>query len=222
MVVGPPSHVQAASAGDKRKLNVARAFGQSNACVNWNLRLFLMRSFDLLPDFTFQILLLQFLFELAKGGINRNPGGKNVDFGFDLHGRQRSIAIVIDVIDCRRQDFSFQALGNFRWRLRVRAPFDFQFQMMRRDAPSTLLLPHALVNQPVHPVDELIGCEPGLRIDSTTELAIDYIANAFQNASHYPLRQDRVAPALRWILFVSHESEYENPKEGGSMPIIRW
>jgi len=69
-----------------------------------------MRSFDLLPDFTFQILLLQFLFELAKGGINRNPGGKNVDFGFDLSRAQRSIAIVIDVIDCRRQDFTFQAL----------------------------------------------------------------------------------------------------------------
>jgi hypothetical protein len=80
---------------------------------------------------------------------------------------------------------------------------------MRRDPALAFFTPDALVNHSVHALNELISGRPAPGIGRATQLAVDYIAHAFQDAAHQPLRQDRVASAFGGILFVSHESMYE-------------
>ncbi len=58
----------------------------------------------------------QFFLKLAKGGIDRNAGGKNIDFGFDFHRRQGAIAMIVDVIDRGGENFVFEVLDDFRRR----------------------------------------------------------------------------------------------------------
>ena len=99
------------------------------------------------------ICLLELFFKLAKGRIDGDAGGENIDFGFDLHLGQRAIAMIVDVIDRGGENFVFEILKDFRRRFRVRAPFDFKFQMMRGDAAFAAFVAHALIDQFLHPLD---------------------------------------------------------------------
>lgn len=81
---------------------------------------------------------------------------------------------------------------------------------MRRDPAVAFFITDTLVNHPVHAGNELVSSEAAPGIDRASQFAINYVAHAFQDTAHQPFRQDRVASSLRgWILFVSHESEYE-------------
>ena len=91
----------------------------------------------------------------------------------------------------------------------MRAPFNLELQMMRRDAAFAFFVANLHVNRPVHAQNDLIGRQTCRRIDGAAELSIDNVADTFENAAHQTLRQDRVASSLRrLILFVSHESKY--------------
>ena len=75
----------------------------------------------------------------------------------------------------------------------MRAPLDLQFQVVRRDATLTFFISHSRIDPLIHPRDDLIGGQSALGIDCPAELAIDYIADAFQHTTHQTLRQNRVA-----------------------------
>ena len=76
--------------------------------------------------------------------------------------------------------------------------------MMRRDAAAARFVANAFVNHAIHPGDQLTRCQAAPGINRATQLAIDNVPDAFQDAAHQTLRQDRVASSFRWILFVSH------------------
>jgi hypothetical protein len=76
--------------------------------------------------------------------------------------------------------------------------------MMRRDAAAARFVANAFVNHAIHPVNQLIRRQAAVGINRATQLAIDNVADAFQDAAHQTLRQDRVASRFWWILFVSH------------------
>src|SRR5207245_2225819 len=76
--------------------------------------------------------------------------------------------MVIDVIDRRSQDLGFQPLQNFRRRLRMSAPFDFQFQVMGSDTAFALLVANPPVNQCVHAMNQVVGSYSRLWIDGAT------------------------------------------------------
>jgi hypothetical protein len=81
--------------------------------------------------------------------------------------------------------------------------------MMRRDS-ALLFIAHAIVNHAIHALNELVRGKAGLRVDRATQLAINHIAHALQDAAHEALGQNRVTSSLRgWILFVCHDSEYD-------------
>ena len=52
------------------------------------------------------------------------------------------------------------------------APFDFEYEMVRRDASSVALVANALVDQALHALDEFRGRQSGARFDSAAESAI--------------------------------------------------
>src|SRR5437763_13122663 len=93
-------------------------------------------------------------FKLAERRIDRDAGGKNVDFGFDVHGRECSVPVVVDVIDRSSEHFVFQIVKDLGWRFRVRAPFDFQDEVMRSKSSLVAFVSDALVDQSFHALDQ--------------------------------------------------------------------
>ena len=65
----------------------------------------------------------------------------------------------------------------------MRSPFDFKNEMMRRDSSFFAFVANALIDQSLHPFDELGGCESASRLDSATQSSIDDAAHTFEHAS---------------------------------------
>jgi hypothetical protein len=55
---------------------------------------------------------------------------------------------------------------------------------MRCDPALALFISDALVNQPVHPQDDLIGGQTRLGIGGSAQLAVDRVADALEDAAH--------------------------------------
>src|SRR5258705_435279 len=79
---------------------------------------------------------------------------------------------------------------------------------MRRNSAFSFLITHTPIYRPVHSDDYLIGREGSPRLGRASQLSIDNIADAFEDAAHQTLRQDRLSFG-GLVLFVSHESGYE-------------
>src|SRR5438128_8350113 len=152
-VICRSSDVQPFSAWRKTQGNLARTVGQGNTRGNRNFIFFLWRTLPRFLQLVFQILLLQLFFKFSKGGFDGNTGREYVDIGFDRDRPKGSIAVIVNMIDGRSEDFRFQPLGYFGRRLRMLAPFNLEFQMMRRDAVATTFLANPLVNPRVHALD---------------------------------------------------------------------
>ena len=75
----------------------------------------------------------------------------------------------------------------------MRAPFDLQFQVVRRNATLTFFISHSRIDSLIHPHDDLIGGQAALWVERPAELAIDHFADSFQHTTHQTLRQNRVA-----------------------------
>ena len=100
------------------------------------------------------------------------------------------------MIDGCGEHLSLQSPGNLGRCLGVLAPFNFQLQMMRRDAAAGLVVSHALIDQSIHALHQLVRRKPAFGIDGASQLAIDDVSDALQNAAHQSFGQDRVAPWL--------------------------
>src|SRR5438876_9774122 len=110
LVVSAASHVQTLAARLKTKWHFAAGILHCYASIYGYLgrRSCAMRnvcSANLFCGSPRFVLLLQIFLEFAKRGIDGHPGGKNIDVGLDSDGSERAIAMVIDVIDRRRQQF---------------------------------------------------------------------------------------------------------------------
>ena len=197
IVISSAPDIQSPAAGNQRQRSFPQALRGADPRDEVNLVfVFLPHTFGSGAKFSLEILLLQLFFEFAKGRIDDNPASEDVDISFNFHGRERAIAMIIDVIDRRGQDFGFQPLQNFRRRFRMSAPFDFQFQMVGSDTAFALLVANPRVDQRVHAVNQVVGRHSRFWIDGATQLAIDYLADAFEYAPHQTLRQNRVASSL--------------------------
>src|SRR5438132_970861 len=128
--------------------------------------------------------LSQLLLKFAERRHDGNSISEDVNFRFNRDGGQGAIAAIVDVIDGRGEHLGLQSLCNFGWCLGVLAPFNFQLQMMRRDAAPRLVVSHALINQSIHALDKLVCGQPAFGVDCAPQLAVDNIADALQNAAH--------------------------------------
>ena len=106
------------------------------------------------PDYPLFILSAQILFKLTERRIDGDAGGEYVHLGFNFNGPESSIAMVVDVIDRCGEHFVFQIVEYFRRRFRVRAPFDFEYEMMWRDSSFVAFVSDALIDQTLHSFDE--------------------------------------------------------------------
>ena len=77
------------------------------------------------------------------------------------------------------------------------APFNLEFQMMRRDPIPTAFMADPLVNPRVHALNKLIAGQASPGIDGPTKLAVDDVAHAFKHPAHQSLGQDCVPPLFR-------------------------
>jgi hypothetical protein len=78
----------------------------------------------------------------------------------------------------------------------VGAPLDLELEEVGRDPPPLGVGPRALLDEVLHPLDELGGGEAGLRVGLAPELAVDDRAHALEHAPHQPLDQRLVALLL--------------------------
>src|SRR5260370_11487685 len=192
IVVGATPEVQTVAALSETELDLARAFGARDARTHRYLgRCFFARARPGLAPLLLLITLLEFLCELAKGRIDGDATGEDVDLSFDLHGSHRAIAAVVDVIDRRGQDFGFEPLGNLRWCFRMRAPFHLEFQMMGRDPAAAGFVADAFVNHAIHPVNQLVRRQAAPRINRAPQLASDNVTHTSTNAADQTRRHDR-------------------------------
>src|SRR5205085_12455865 len=108
------------------------------------------------------------------------------------------------------QDVMLQLLDCVGRRFRVRAPFDLEFEMMRRDAPALRVVAHALVKQTVHAFDQARGGKTRLRLKLAAEFAIHDRTDTVEHAPEQALDESFVAPcAARFLLcFIAHANLY--------------
>jgi hypothetical protein len=131
----------------------------------------------------------QFLFKLAEGRINGDAGDEDVHFGFDIDGRKRAVAMVIDMVDGCGQYFMLKRLYHFRRGFRVRTPFDFELEMMRGYLSFSAFVAHALINQILQSFDEHVGGKAALALDFAAQSAIHGSTHALQQSPQKALRQ---------------------------------
>jgi hypothetical protein len=107
----------------------------------------------------------------------------------------------------------FEPLGHFGSCLGMLAPFNLEFQMVRRNSAAALVVADPLVNHGIHATNQMIGRDTSLRVRRAPQLSIDYVAHALEHAAHNALGHDRVAAPLGMlILFVSHFSVIRVPQ----------
>ena len=86
------------------------------------------------------------------------------------------------------------------------APLDFQFQMMRGDAAAAFIVARPFIDERVHSLNQVIGCQTALRVGRPAKLPIDDVADALKDAAHQPLRHDRLAaPFWSLVLLFCHD-----------------
>src|ERR1043165_7244894 len=99
IVIGATPHIQPAARSNESQLDVLWPGWQSDPRDHRHLSLLRLWRFDAWTKFLFEVLSLQLFFELTEGRFHADAGGEDVDIGFDLDRRQRTIAIVVDVVD---------------------------------------------------------------------------------------------------------------------------
>src|SRR5215204_5050478 len=119
------------------------------------------------------VFLSQVFFKVAKVRIDRNSSSEDVDFRIDANRRERSVAMIVDVIDCGRQDLILQVVEDFGWCFGVCAPFHLQYEVMWSDATLASFIADAFVNEFLHTLNEFGSGEAAPGIYGATELAID-------------------------------------------------
>ena len=129
--------------------------------------------------------------------------------------------MVVDVIDGGGENFVFQIVQDFRRRFGVRAPLDFQDEMMWCDPSAFALVPNALVDQLFHPFDELGGCESATRLDGATETTIDHVAHSFEHATEDAFRQRVCTPLLFAIVALEFACRVEVVSHEQSIRVFR-
>ena len=131
--------------------------------------------------------------------------------------------MVVDVIDGGGEDFVFQIVQDLGRRFGVRAPFDFQNEMMRRDSSALALVADALVDQLLHAFDELGGGESAAGFDGASEAAVDDVAHSFEHAAENAFGQRLFTPLLLALVVfelicrvacVSHEQSIQVFRRG--------
>src|ERR1051326_5714931 len=87
----------------------------------------------------------------------------------------------------------------------MRAPFDFEFQKVRRNPAFASFVADAFVHQLLHALDELGSCEAAPGVNRSTELSVNDIAHALQYAPQQTFRQRLLAFLFSGLVFlVSH------------------
>ncbi len=71
----------------------------------------------------------------------------------------------------------------------MRAPFHLELQVVRRNAALASFVAHPLIDQLLHPLDELRSGQPAFGLDRAAKLSIDDVAHAFQHTPQQSLRQ---------------------------------
>src|SRR5438034_4392197 len=87
----------------------------------------------------------------------------------------------------------------------MRTPFHLKLQMMWGDAAFASFVAHSLIDQLLHPLDQLRSSQPSPGIDRAPKLAIDNIANPLESAPQKSLGQRFLALLFGWrFLVFSH------------------